>query len=271
MTGATHARSAGAAPGAAGLVSSRTSPQGVSVVSLHDNEQTLRRLSRLRRNVLGAGRLHALADDGKRPPVAWFVTLTYAFADGWRADHVSQAVERFRAWCRGHRIPCRYVWVAELQARGAMHYHLIAYLPKGYTMPKWDRQRDRTGRVWWPWGMSQRERSRSGAGYLVKYLSKLGEFHRFPKGARLYGIGGLSGHGRSIRSWWNLPEWCRRLHGVGEVVRRTGRLVVLRTGELLAPRFAVCRVPGGLAVRQLQPLADRFHDGPWSAYIGGAA
>lgn len=268
MTAATDTRSVAAAAGMPGLVSSRTSLPSVSVVSLHDSDQTLRRLSRLRRNVLGAGRLHALADDGKRAPVAWFVTLTYVHGDQWHAQHIAQAVQRFRRWCDSHRIPCRYVWVAELQARGAMHYHVIAYLPKGYTMPKWDRQRDRTGRVWWPWGMSQRERSRSGAGYLVKYLSKLGEFHRFPKGARLYGIGGLSRDGRSVRSWWNLPEWCRRLHGVGEVVRRAGRLVVLRTGELLAPRFEVRRVPGGLAVRQLQALAERFHDGPYSTLVG---
>jgi hypothetical protein len=238
---------------------------------LHPSDQVLRRLSRLRRNVLGAGRLHALADNGKRPEVPWFVTLTYRFADGWRADHVSQAVQRFRHWCLGHRIACRYVWVAELQARGAMHYHLIAWLPRGFTMPKWDRQRTKAGVVWWPHGMSNRERARSGAGYLVKYISKLGEFHRFPKGARLYGVGGLSRDGRGIRSWWNLPEWCRRMHGVGDVVRRAGRLVVRSTCEVLAPRFKVQRVPGGLALRQLQPLAERFHDGPWSAYVGRRA
>jgi hypothetical protein len=94
----------------------------------------------------------------------------------------------------------------------------------------------------------------------------MGEFHRFPKGARLYGVGGLSRDGRSVRSWWNLPEWCRRLYGVGEVVRRAGGLVVRATREVLEPRFSLRRVPGGFQLRQLQPLAERFHEGAYSSW-----
>jgi Protein of unknown function (DUF3296). len=34
---------------------------------------------------------------------------------------------------RGHKLP--YVWVAELQKRGALHYHVLLWLPRGLTLP----------------------------------------------------------------------------------------------------------------------------------------
>lgn len=271
---ALHARSAGGA-GDAGLVLSKTSlpdqllAPGEAFVSSHPADASLRRLARLRRNILTAANLHGMADHGQRPSRPWFVTLTYAHIDGWRSDHVSRAVQAFRRWCHGHGVPCRYEWVAELQARGAVHYHLIAWLPARLAMPKWDKQRDKTGAVWWPHGMSNRQRCKSGAGYLAKYISKMGEFHRFPKGMRLYGVGGLFSDGRNIRSWWNLPEWARRLHGVGELVRKASRgLVVRSTEQMVASPYSVRRVQGGLIVRLVGAVAERFHDGPYSTYRG---
>lgn len=267
MTAATDPRSGAAAGGSgAGLGLSKTSLQPPRLVSSHPAEVVLRRLSRLRRNILGAAQLHSLADNGRRPDRAWFVTLTYRPGCDWRADHVSAAVQAFRKWCARQGVPCRYEWVAELQNRGAVHYHLVAWLPRRLSMPKWDTQRTPAGALWWPHGASNRKATKGHAGYLAKYISKGGEFARFPKGCRLYGIGGLPGDGRSVRAWWNLPEWARRLHGVGEVVRRAGALVVRRTGQVLEPRFAVCRVHGGFVVRNVVELAARFHDGPWSSW-----
>lgn len=114
--------------------------------------------------------------------------------------------------------------------------------------------------------MTETEPARSGVGYLMKYLSKLGEYHRFPKGLRLYGIAGLTKEGRSIRGWFNLPEWAKRSYGVGELFRRAGRLVVQSTGEILEPAFSVSLVPGGLQLRQLRELPARFHDGAYSTW-----
>jgi len=263
------AADAGAARGMAtdaGLVPSKTSHH--LHVSFAPAECALRRIRRLKKSVWASGKLHGLADRGHRAPVCWFVTLTYRGVDDWRADHMSEAGVRFRRWCKWVGVPCRYTWVAELQQRGAVHYHLLAWLPQGVRMPMWDRGQGRRT-AFWPHGMSNTEKAHSGVGYLMKYLSKLGEFHRFPKGLRLYGIGGLNDDGKNIRRWYNLPEWAKATYGVGDLTRVAGRLVVQSTGEILPPAFAVSFVPGGLQLRQLRDLPAREHDGPYSS-LGAA-
>lgn len=118
----------------------------------------------------------------------------------------------------------------------------------------------------WPHGMTNTQKARAGVGYLMKYLSKLGEFHKFPKGLRLYGIGGLSHVARSVRQWFNLPEWVKRSHGVGEIARRRNSFVVQATGEILDPAYQVFRVPFGIVLRALRELPARFHDGAYSTF-----
>lgn len=66
----------------------------------------------------------------------------------------------------------------------------LAWLPRGVTMPQWDRGNGHRC-AFWQHGMTNTEKAKAGVGYLMKYLSKLGEFHRFPRGMRLYGIGEL--------------------------------------------------------------------------------
>lgn len=253
--------------GAAGLVPSKTSVH--QLVSFAPSVVAERRVKRLKKSVWASGHLHGIADNGHRPPVVWFVTLTYRPGVEWAADHVSYAIKAFRKWCQGRKIPCRYTWVAELQGRGAVHYHLLAWLPVGVRMPMWDRRTvTPTGRrmaCWWPHGMTNRQPAKAGVGYLMKYLSKLGELTRFPKGLRLYGIGGLNEQGRAVRSWYNLPEWVKASYGVGEVVRRKFGLLVQKTGEVLEPAYELLRVPSGVIVRPLRELPPRFHAGAYSS------
>ena len=258
MTGARPERSEGHAHGRAGLVPSKTSLQGV-LLNLAPSAVADRRVRRLKRSVWASGHLHGIADRGKRPPVVWFVTLTYRGVADWRADHISAAVQRYRNWCASRRIACRYTWVAELQMRGAVHYHLLAWLPHGVRMPQWDRSPTRRRAPFWPHGMTNTQVALSGVGYLMKYLSKLGELCRFPKGLRLYGIGGLSSDGRSVRTWFNLPQWAKAAHGVGDLVRQAGRgLVVRATGQVLPPVWRVLRVPSGLTLQKLREVDCRF-------------
>lgn len=269
-------------PQAAGLVSSKTSLDSISLVSeklisLSPNCCAERRIKKLKRSVWASGYLHPMADNGFRPPVAWFVTLTYAEANAWRSDHLSMAIQRFRNWCQSRGVPCRYTWVGEIQPKrlestgeAVVHYHLLAWLPVGVRMPMWDRRtvnkRGRKSPAFWSHGMTQREVAKSGVGYLMKYLSKLNEFYRFPKGMRLYGIGGLTREGRSIRQWFNLPEWVKRSYGVGEIKTMSRAFLVRATGELLEPAFRVLLVPGGLVLKALRELPERFHDGAYSAF-----
>lgn len=251
------------------LVPSKTSLEGSSLILFAPSIVAERRVAKLKRSVWASGHLHGIADQGFRPPVCWFVTLTYADAHGWRPDHMSEALQRFRKWCMRVGVRCRYTWVAEIQdgshradgiGRGAVHYHLLAWLPAGVQMPSWARKPDRKREKFWPHGRSETEPAKAGVGYLMKYLSKLGEFHRFPKGLRLYGIGGLSDQGRAVRCWHNLPQWAKLGYGVGDLCRKAGRLVVRDSGEILTSPFDVRRVPAGLVLRLARAISKRFSD-----------
>lgn len=258
-----HTHSSQASEASPGLVSSITSVQK-ALVSFAPSVVAERRVARLKRAVWAAGHLQRLADRDVFPSVCWFVTLTYVGVDDWTPKHISKACAQFRKWCSRQEMPCRYIWVAELQKRGAVHYHLLAWIPRGVDMPHWDMERGR--RTWWPHGMSNTQPAKSGVGYLMKYLSKLGEFHRFPQGLRLYGIGGLCEMGRKVRTWYNLPEWAKREHGVGEVARRDGRLALLATGELLKSPWHTQLVPSGVQLTLTRELAPKFHDGAYSTW-----
>ena len=256
----------------AGLVPSKTSIfsfSGSHTVNLSAPSCAERRVKRLKRSVWASGHLHGIASKGSRPPVCWFVTLTYVGVNDWRADHMSKAIELYRRWCQSKGVPCRYTWVGELQKRGAVHYHLLAWLPHGVRMPKWDRPTVKRGGFrspFWPHGMTNTEVAKSGVGYLMKYLSKLGELTVFPKGIRLYGIGGLDVAARAVRGWYNLPEWAKLDHGVGDLVRKTVGLVVRSTGEILAPAFSCTLAQGSLVIKQLRELPERFHAGAYSTF-----
>lgn len=246
------------------------------MIDLHPDACADRRVNRLRRAVWASGHCHGFAENGFRPAVPWFVTLTYAVADDWKPNHMKAAVMGFRNWCRGRGVLCRYTWVAEIQTHrllqtgeAAVHYHLLAWLPVGVQMPKWDRGillRSGVQRApFWSHGMTQTEVARSGVGYLMKYLSKLGELSRFPKGLRLYGIGGLNAQGRSVRAWFNLPQWVKNSYGVGDVCRMASGFVVRSTGEILEAAYSVRLVPGALLLRALRQLPERWHDGAYSS------
>jgi hypothetical protein len=253
---------------AAGLVPSKTNLD--LVINLSAPECAERRIKRLKRSVWASGHLHGLAENGSRPAVPWFVTLTYKGVSDWTAKHIAQAMQAFRNWCQQKGVACRYTWVAELQNRGAVHYHLLAWLPVGLRMPHWDRatRKAKGGErpAFWPHGMTNTEIAKSGVGYLMKYLSKLGELTIFPKGLRLYGIGGLNQIGKNVRRWFNLPEWVKLTYGVDEVLRRAKGFVLQATGEILEPAFAVSRVPGGIVLRALRQLPARFHCGAYSTF-----
>lgn len=200
------------------------------------------RLSRMKSGVVLSARLiqelTLSSDVGRR---AAMVTLTYRPGARWAPNDVSKFMDLVGKWAsrRGRRIP--YVWVAELQARGAVHYHVVLWLPKGVTVPKPDKQ------GWWPHGMTRVEWARRAVSYLAKYASKgrdSGE--RFPRGLRLWSAGGLCGDGREWRQWLRLPSWLRRAVGDREHVSRVplsgGIWLGERTGRVWRSPFEFVRV-----------------------------
>lgn len=167
------------------------------------------RLSNLKHSTLTTARLmtEGLQRGGNRFKAA-MITLTYADINGWQPKHITEFCKRVRMHLQRRNHAFRYAWVMELQKRGAPHYHLIVWLPKGVTLPK----ADKCG--WWPYGFTNAVWARNAVGYLAKYASKGGESKDFPSGARLFGSGGLTFVQRAIRSWWRLPVNVRDIGGV---------------------------------------------------------
>lgn len=205
---------------ASGLVSLSTShkPLRISTVAM--------RLSMLRKRIRWTANYFRNYHAG-RPAL---LTLTYREANGWDAKHVSSCLNHIRNWMKrkgGHKLS--YVWVAELQERGAVHFHAVVWLPRGLTLPKPDKQ------GWWKHGFTNIKWARKPVGYLTKYISKLTtKGGGFPKGLRLHGSGGLDFEVRQTRTWRFLPNWLHvqttpamrmaRALGGGWVSRETGEV-----------------------------------------------
>lgn len=196
----------------AGLVSVSTTHTGMfrpdsTVLFLADNAITIdrqqNRVTRLRKGVgIAAKQLHNAA--GHRAQKV-MVTMTYRGDNTcWRPTHLTAYMTNVRNWYKrltGEAL--RYVWVAELQERGVIHYHAVFWLRKGVTMPKADK------RGWWPHGSTKTERAIKPIGYLMTYLSKIESKNvmEFPHGARISGIGGLDKTGRDIKRWVLWPAY----------------------------------------------------------------
>lgn len=235
-----------AAAGGPGLVTSHTSGT-LQDEGLIEIDPILTRMRRMTRSVLTAARMHEFELLNKRHRTA-MLTLTYREVYGWNPKHISELLQRIRVWVgrRGHDF--RYVWVAEMQQRGALHYHVLIWLPRGLTLPKPDKQ------GWWTHGSTRIEWARKPAGYLAKYASKLDSKAGigFPCGARLHGRGGLGEFGRSVAQWFNLPQWAREICDLaGRAVRVKGIGLVERdSGVCLPTPWRVSRSPCGTTYAQ---------------------
>jgi len=148
------------------------------------------------------------------------VTLTYAPDQRWCGRDVSVFIKRVRDYYRYRGWRLVYFWVAELQERGAVHYHVVLFVPKGHMLPKPDIQ------GWWRKGFTHIFAVNHFAAYLCKYLQKGMEGKlRFPRGIRLFGYGGLDSFERSIyRCTW-LSHRLREKFGILLVTKKRGSMV----------------------------------------------
>lgn len=274
LAAAADARSAAAAGDGAGLVSNKTSGDdvpGVIPLSWSKEAQREARVKRLRRAVWATGRV--LETECLSASFScWLVTLTYDTrgtlgngAHDWSPRHISNALKAFRHWCQKRGTKARYVWVAELQQKGTVHYHVAVWLPSHMTCPKWDQVAADRG-AFWPYGMANRERARNAVGYLMKYMSKIGKHHEYPRSCRTYGQGGITPDGRQICAWVNYPRWLQALAGVGGVLRIDGARVLRQTGEVLASPYELVRAGCQLFLRTVRPVAEAWASGPYSDF-----
>lgn len=238
----------------AGLVSESTScrvPEGVSVVDwVGENtieiDKHMARVTRLRKGLgIAAKQLH---NQGTKTQKIWMLTLTYRGTNrDWRAHHISDFLSGLRTWhySRTGTRKVRYAWVAELQQRGVIHYHVIVWLEHGLTPPKPDSAWKKQGvfqAPMWRHGMSNRLRATAPVAYLMKYASKIEQKNvgSFPRGARIHGNGGLDESGRCIRRWVLWPSYVQGNSEVGERFRpaKGGGFVNADTGEHLQSEWA---------------------------------
>ncbi|MGN6234947.1 rolling circle replication-associated protein [Dyella sp.] len=171
-----------------------------------------------------------------------FITLTYHDEKAWRPGHFSKFRDALRQWCKRRQVKCRFVWVAELQKRGALHYHVILWLPKGKFLPFADSQ------GWWPHGHTNVKTAQSAVGYITKYASKTtaGQAAMYPRGARMFGHGGLTPEARRHVRYWQAPFWVRdALTGRADIRKVVGGYCDKLTGEFFASPWRVSVGPGG--------------------------
>ncbi len=201
------------------------------------------------------------------------VTLTYSGTNAdWRPTHMTAYVTCVRNWysrLTGDKL--RYVWVAELQERGVIHYHAVFWLRKGVTMPKADK------RGWWVHGMTRTEKASKPVAYLMSYLSKIETKNvcQFPAGARLFGVGGLDKTGADIKRWVLWPSYVQGNAAAGDGFRPSagGGYVNDSTGEYLASEF----VPVGtshrtfMRVRHVPRQVDASGPFSWFSAAPGSA
>ena len=113
------------------------------------------------------------------------VTLTYAPEHTWAPNHIKVFMRSMR-----HELAERlwaYAWVAELQKRGAIHYHVMLVVPIDLVVEEDLPYPDEAGL--WPYGSTRTEVART-VFYLVRYLGKeyQKDFSAFPKGIRVFAV-----------------------------------------------------------------------------------
>lgn len=109
------------------------------------------------------------------------IDLTYRLRDDWRPNHIREFMISLKKLLGSRLIA--YAWVAELQKRGAVHYHIVIVVSPGTRIPF----PDSSGM--WPHGSTKVEAVRSPF-YLIKYAQKLEQKAEggFPKGLRLFAV-----------------------------------------------------------------------------------
>lgn len=179
-------------------------------------DSRMMRLFRLKKGVMTAARLvndrlgverQSALDDGRKVQ-NWrplMVTLTYRDKDDWLPDQISRFMKTVMNWAgrQGFKLP--YIWVMELQKRGAPHYHVLLWVPSRLLLPRPDKQ------GWWSYGSTNVLAVKNAVGYVAKYASKFeSKDAAFPPGARIHGIGGLTPEEKRIVAWWKLPKDLRQ-------------------------------------------------------------
>jgi len=135
---------------------------------------------------------------GNNPSRLVMLTLTYRKISDYKPGDIGTYLKNLKT--RLGKNLLAFAWVAELQERGAVHYHVVLLVQPGTDIPKPDK------RGYWTHGHSKIETART-AFYLATYAGKeyQKDLSRYPKSCRLYAV--------SIRPSMGLPKPSGRLTG----------------------------------------------------------
>ncbi len=164
------------------------------------------RLSRMRRRVFTWANTikDYLPNSGKgRYYRKVMITLTYAEIEGWKPNHIRDFMKELRRRLGNDLIA--YAWCAELQARGAVHYHIELICRKGTRIP----MPDKSGM--WKHGLSKIETAKT-VFYICSYMKKAYQKEgKFPKGIRMYAVWVAKAAVEKLAHWKlrvsSLPQW----------------------------------------------------------------
>lgn len=117
--------------------------------------------------------------DGVENARLMMITLTYRPGVDWMPNDIRDYMHKLKRKLKDRLLG--YAWVAELQKRGAVHYHVMLYIVSGTYIPR----PDQSGM--WANGLSRVEPARTPY-YLLSYLKKTyqKDYDKFPKGIRCY-------------------------------------------------------------------------------------
>ena len=174
------------------------------------------------------------------------IGLTYRPGEYWHALDIAFYLTKLRNWADRKGFKLVYLWVAELQERGAVHYHVMVKLPKGFTIPK----PDKSGM--WSHGSSCVEWVHlSGKHYMSKYAQKEEQKRGvFPLGLRLCGAGGL---GPDARAWWTWllsPRYVREETEPNDLPRRVAGGWRCSDGYFIPTPWAATFAGSGVVLRR---------------------
>jgi hypothetical protein len=145
---------------------------------------------------------------GKEAQLA-MITLTYRPGEDYQADDKRDFIQKLRRGLNKRLLG--YAWVAELQRRGVIHYHLLLYVIKGTNIP----HPDEVG--WWIHGLTTVTNRIRTPFYLLKYVGKeyQKDFDKFPSGIRAFAVV-LTDQGEKMQlRLIRLPPWA-----IQEVINR---------------------------------------------------
>lgn len=226
------------------------------------------RCTRLRKN-LGVAAKWLSKSGGK----CFMLTFTYKDVDAWKGSQMRDALRHLRSWLsRAFKWRLKYLWVMETKkrlsgpqkGRSGAHYHVVVWVPQQVT--KDDLYFDRKG--WWPHGLTNVVQAVAPIRYVMKYASKFDNAGHFPKGARIYGIGGLDVDGGNCRRWINWPSFVQGNSAAGDrsVRAKGGGWIIGRTGEWLPSEWGLTASSPTCTrlVRLCRHARELVADGPFS-------